>query len=96
MTTKATLARPADLDPTKLHSPAEVRAHRAEVEAYFAAVRAEADRLHRKEEAAKAEANKVLNDDEYYQLALEREAAKQAREAEREAERQTAADAKSI
>ncbi len=94
MTTKTTLTRPANLDSSKLHSPAEVRAHRAEVEAYFATVRSEAERLHKREEAARAEAQRPLTEDEYHAAAVIREAEQRSRIAEREAVEVAAAEAK--
>lgn len=56
--------------------------------AYRDALRAQEERTRKRDEAAKAHANRVLTDEEYYQQALEREAQKQAQAAERQAEEQ--------
>lgn len=94
MTTETTIQRPADLDPTKLHTPAEYRKWKSDVADYHAAIREEQNRERRKEEAKAAHKNRILTDDENYALAVERLAEQQKREAERKAVRQAEQDAK--
>lgn len=80
-----TITRPADLDPSRHYSPAQVRLWKAEVAAYHQTLREEDASRHRKEEAAEASRNRVLSEDEYYALTLKRLAEAQAKEAKREA-----------
>jgi hypothetical protein len=93
MTTNTTLTRPDNLDPSKLHSPTEVRAWEAAVFGYHEQVREEAALLRKREEAKVHEQNKALSPDEYFQEAVEREAIKQARLAEIQAAEQAKEDA---
>jgi hypothetical protein len=87
--------RPAPLDLTKLHTPTEVRQWKAEMADYHAALRAEEEQERLKEQTKKAHENRIiLNADEAYALAVEREAQRKAREAEQEAARQAERDAK--
>lgn len=88
------IIKPAPLDPYKLHTPEEVDAWKAATRAYFDTIREEENRERMKEEAAKANANRTLNRQEYYEIAVQREAERQAQAAKREAERQAEQDAK--
>lgn len=67
--------------------------HRAEVDAYREAVREEENSQRLKEQAAEARNNRVLSRDEYYELAKQRKAEQDAKDAAREAERQAKEDA---
>lgn len=90
--TTTNLTPPADLDIARLHSPAEVDAWKAQWDAYRESIKADeaAERL--KRQAAEARANRILTREEYHQLAMEREAEKQAKEAARQAVEQTKKD----
>jgi hypothetical protein len=85
--------RPADLDNTKLHSREEYRAWQDATYEFHAAVRAEEQRAATKAAAEAAQANRVLTPDDYWALAVEREAIKQARQAELQAAEQAKLDA---
>lgn len=86
MTTE-TLTMPEPLDPSRLHSPAEVRIHAAKVAAYRDAVREEEAAQRRKQEAVEAAADTPVNEHDYYRLALKRQQEQQERDAKRAAER---------
>jgi hypothetical protein len=86
-TTVQTPKRPAPLDPTRLHTPAEVRQWKHDEATYWAAMQALQDEERRKEEAARAHANRLLDADEYFELAQQREADNKARQFERDAAR---------
>jgi hypothetical protein len=85
---------PEPLSLYKLHSPEVRRAHQAKVEAHYAAKR-ELERAERAAaEAAKAHANRVLTEQEYFAAAVERENVNRAKQAEREAAQYAAEQAK--
>lgn len=92
MTTKITAPEP--LDNTKLHSREEYRRWQEANHAYHAAIREGQERAVKQAEAKAAEANRPLSDDEYYALAVQREKAKQQRQAERDAEERAKQEAK--
>jgi actin-related protein len=75
---------PAPLDNTKIHSPAVVRKWQHDMADYHAAKRNEELDAERKRQAEMAHANRVLNDDEYHQLAIQRENQKREKELERQ------------
>lgn len=87
-----TLTMPEPLDPSRLHSPAEVRAHANKVAAYRDAVREEEAAQRRKQEAAEAATNAPLDEDGYFKLSLKRQQEQQAKDAQREAERKAKED----
>jgi hypothetical protein len=78
------LKMPAPLGSHRIHTPGEVRAHEKAVAEYWAAFHAQERERVEKIEAERAFACRVLTDQEYYELALEREAAQQARQLERD------------
>lgn len=90
--TTDTLTMPEPLDPSRLHSPTEVRMHATKVAAYRDALREEEAALRRKQEQAAAAADRVLSEDEYFALALKFNEAQKAKEAQREAERKAKDD----
>lgn len=69
---------PAPLSTHVLHTPAEVRKWKQDNQDYLNAKNAQAAKEAAKAEAKHAAANKVLSEEEYHALAVEREAAKQA------------------
>jgi hypothetical protein len=93
-TTKTTITRPADLDNSKLHTRAEVRAWQDANFEYHAAIHAEEQRAATQAAAKAAEASRPLSDDEYYQQAVQRETEKRARIADREAAEKADQEAK--
>lgn len=87
MTDNTKPQRPAPLDPTRLHTPAEVRKWK-EAEAEWAeAIRAAERHAAQEEEAKRAYENRYLTETEYHERAIERENENRARQAEREAAR---------
>lgn len=88
MSTQIQIKPPANLDPTVLHSPAEVDAWHSAWADYREALQAEERRKQQKEAAEYAHANRILTRDEYHQRAVKEEAERRAKEAEREAARQ--------
>jgi hypothetical protein len=88
------LQPPALLDNTKLHTRDEYKAWQDAMYEYYAAIRAEEQREARIAAAKEATANRLLSDHEYHALALQREAEKQARQAERAAAERAEQDAK--
>ncbi|KJK23292.1 hypothetical protein UB46_16470 [Burkholderiaceae bacterium 16] len=86
---KTKLQPPANLDLSSLHSPTEVRQWESEWQDYRQALVDEQNRERIKEQSAHAESNRNLTDQEYYDLAVKREA----KEKERQAERAAAAKA---
>jgi len=91
--TNNTLTQPAPLDPTKLHGPTEVRMWKAEWASFHDSLRQQEAAQRQKAQAAQAEANRVLTEDEYHALAVKRHAEAQAKLAEREAAEKAQADA---
>lgn len=92
-TTQTAPVRPADLDTTKLHSPATVAKWKEDNASYFAALRA-ID--HEKEVAAaraEAERTRPMTQLEYWNMAQAREAEKQAKAREAEKAEKAAARA---
>jgi hypothetical protein len=78
-------AMPEPLSLFKLHSPEEQRQHRLRVQAHLSAKDEARREAEREAQAAIAHANRTLNDDEYHDLAVERDNEKRAREVERQA-----------
>jgi hypothetical protein len=75
---------PEPLGSHRIHTPAEVRAHKLALADYWASIRAkeraEADKI----AAEKAHANRYLSEQEAYELAVERDNANRAKQLERE------------
>ena len=76
--------KPEPLSPYHLHTPAVQRAHDAAMAAYWDEVHAIERRQAEEAAAAKAYANRVLNKDEQYEEALQRQAEQRARDLERD------------
>jgi hypothetical protein len=78
------LKMPEPLDRTKLHSPAVVRSHDKAVADYWQAVR-EAERAEAQaKEAAQAHSNRVISEDDYFQMAVARDNANRLKDLERQ------------
>jgi hypothetical protein len=71
-TTTTTPIKPADLDIYTLHSPEAVKAWKQDVADYHQALARIERAKEAKQQAAIAEQNRVLTDEEYYQEALKR------------------------
>lgn len=91
MTNQTTPIKPENLDSTRLHSPEEVKQWKADTADYFSALRAIENAKVAKAQAQVAYANRTLTSDEYHELAVKREADRQAKQAERETAEKTAA-----
>ena len=85
MNTQTIPTKPADLDSTRLHSPDEVRQWKSDCADYHAANRAIEQAKITKAQAAVAYENRTLSESEYYEFAVKRKAADDAKQAEREA-----------
>lgn len=94
MTNQTTLTSPANLDPFRLHTPAEVRQWESAWADYRQALVAEQNKQRIKEQAEHAESKRILTDAEYFELAQKRESAHQKRLAERLAAEQAEQAAK--
>jgi hypothetical protein len=88
------LSMPEPLDTSKFYTREERRQHAAAVASYHETVRAEEQRQPLAEEAARAEANRVMTQEEYEALALLRYQEKVAKEAEQAAAEKAQAEAK--
>ena len=86
-TTPQRPVRPEPLDTTKLHTPAAVRAYKAAESRYWQEMQDIARKEEQEAVADRAYANRILNEDEAYALAVER----QNRQRELDLQRQVAA-----
>ena len=75
---------PEPLGSHRIHTPAEVRAHKLAVANYWASVRAKERADADKIAAEKAHANRYLSDQEAYELAVARDNANRAKQFERD------------
>lgn len=91
MQTQNTPIKPADLDNTILHSPDAVRQWKAEWADYHQAIRDIEQAKVAKAQAIVAYENRMLDDDEYFQLKVKEKAANDAKIAERVAAEKAAA-----
>jgi hypothetical protein len=82
MTTQTTPTKPLDLDPTILHSPDAVRKWKADSADYFQALRDIEQTALDKEQAVTAHANRTLDENEYFQLAVKRKKEQDDKQAE--------------
>lgn len=80
--TAAEQSLPQPLDLSKIHSPLAVKLHAAKVADYYAWRRAQDGKI--VEEAKSVHQPKMLNDDDYYELAVQQQNEKQQRELERQ------------
>lgn len=80
--TAAEQSLPQPLDLSKIHSPSAVKLHAAKVADYYAWRQSQDRKI--VEEAKSVHQPKMLNDDEYYQLAVQQQEEKQQRELERQ------------
>nr|WP_315428108.1 hypothetical protein [uncultured Albidiferax sp.] len=87
----ATPIKPADLDNTKLHTPAEYKAWQQSMRDYYNALRAIEQAAERKAQAVIAEQNRPISDDEYHALAVKRKQIADDKIAERAAAEKSAA-----
>ena len=91
MTNTTSPIKPADLDSTRLHSPAELREWKAKTADYHQAIRDIERAKFVASQAAVAQQNRTLNEEEYFAMAVKRKAENDARIAEREAAEKAAA-----
>jgi hypothetical protein len=91
--TNDTQTIPEPLDPSRLHSPTEVRIHAAKVAAFRDAVREEEAAQRRRQEATEAASDAPLDENGYFELAINRHNEQQAKKAAREAAEQAECDA---
>lgn len=81
MQTQTQPIKPADLSIYVLHSPEAKRQHRAEVDAYFQAIRNAENAEKAKAQAAIDYANRPLDESEYFALAVKRQKEQEAKAA---------------
>lgn len=89
--TQTTPIKPADLDHTILHSPDAVRQWKQDCADFHQAIRAIEQAKVAKVQAVEAHNNRILSEDEYFQLKVKEKAANDARIAERAAAEKAAA-----
>lgn len=75
--------KPADLSMYVLHTPAEVRQHRLDTEDYFKAIQDIERAKQAKAQAVINEANRTLNDDDYFALKLKQKKEQDDKQAQR-------------
>lgn len=85
MQNQTTPTKPADLDPTRLHSLDEQRQWKSDWADYHATIRAVEQAKVTKAQAIVAYENRTLSESEYFDLAVKRKAEQDSRNAEREA-----------
>jgi hypothetical protein len=78
--------RPEPLSPTVYHPRAEYRKWREEEVAYWDAVRAAQRQEEQRRDAERAQANRIIDDDEYDRIGLAREAERKAKQLQQEAD----------
>lgn len=91
MQNQTTLTKPENLDPTRLHSPDEVRQWKAECSEYHRAIREIEQAKVAKDQAVVAYKNRTLDENEYFALKVKEKAEQDARIAERAAAEKAAA-----
>ena len=94
MSTNIAPVKPADLDNTRLHTPEEVRTWKDAVHSYSVALANIRQKELAEQQAKYVAANKTLDDSEYFQLAIARKAASDAKQAEYAAQEKASALAK--